>query len=100
MRRGSRSRNQDCALFSSPASGATPFACGTLVPGEPLFMRFFVTDGAGELNLGWGSWPAGLSGLSIYHQVAVRDMAAICGFSLSNALQSDVPERPLGRVIR
>ena len=54
-------------------------------------MRVFGTNGAGELNLAWSSWPAGLSGVSLFHQVAIRDMTAICEVALSNALQGDVP---------
>ncbi|HZM00584.1 MAG TPA: VCBS repeat-containing protein [Planctomycetota bacterium] len=78
-------------LFLSPSSAFAPFACGTLVPGSPLFSRPFVTDAAGSVSLAWGSWPAGLSGLSLFHQFAVRDVAAVCGTALSNALQADVP---------
>ncbi|MGQ0551685.1 MAG: TolB family protein [Planctomycetota bacterium] len=75
------------ALTSTP----TPFKCGTLVPVPIAASLFLFTDASGAILLGWSSWPAGLSGLSLYFQYAIQDAAAVCGVSLSNALRADVP---------
>jgi len=75
------------ALSSTPS----PFKCGTLVP-VPLLTSFALATGpSGAIPLGWASWPAGLSGLSLYFQYAIQDAGAICGAALSNALRADVP---------
>ena len=50
-----------------------------------------VTNGAGAVPLAWGSWPSGLSGLSLWFQYAIADGAAVCGTALSNAVRADVP---------
>jgi len=39
----------------------------------------------------WTSWPSGLSGLSLFLQSALPDVAAVKGVALSNALRADVP---------
>ena len=80
-----------CSLFISLSSTPTGFKCGTLVPVPVVFQIPLVTTGAGTLPLGWGSWPAGLSGASLYFQYAIADGAAVCGVSLSNAMRADVP---------
>ena len=75
------------ALDSTPA----PFKCGTLVPAPVLTSFVVITSPIGEVLLGWSSWPAGLSGLSLYFQYGIQDAAAVCGVALSNALRADVP---------
>jgi len=75
------------ALDSTPA----PFKCGTLVPAPVVTSFVVVTNPIGEVLLGWSSWPAGLSGLSLYFQYGIQDAAAVCGVALSNALRADVP---------
>jgi len=45
----------------------------------------------GAINLAWGAWPAGRSGLDLTLQAAILDGAAVCGVSLSNALRGSVP---------
>ena len=80
-----------CALFISLASTPAPFACGTLIPIPIVFQLNLFTNGAGNLNLNWPSWPAGLSGASVYFQYAIADGAAVCGVSISNGVRGDVP---------
>jgi hypothetical protein len=80
-----------CALFVSLSSAPAPFKCGTLVPVPVTLQLSLVTNGGGALPLGWASWPAGLSGATLYFQYAIADGAAVCGTSLSNALQGVVP---------
>ena len=78
-------------LFTSLASTPAPFKGGTLVP-VPVLLSFPVaTNPAGQLPLAWSSWPAGLSGASLYLQYAIADAAGPFGVSLSNALRADVP---------
>jgi len=83
--------NRPAMLFVSAASTPVPFKCGTLVPMPSLLQLPLMTDGFGAISLSWSSWPGGLSGLSLYFQYAIKDPAAICGTSLSNALRGDVP---------
>ena len=78
-------------LFGSLASAPAGFKCGTLVPVPAMLQLQLFTNGAGSIPLGWASWPAGLSGNSLYLQYAIPDAAAVCGVSLSNALRADVP---------
>ena len=78
-------------LLVSLANTPTPFKCGTLVTVPILFQLALPTSAAGQLNLGWGSWPGGLSGASVYFQCAVGDAGAPCGAAISNALRGDVP---------
>ena len=80
-----------CSLFISLASTPAPFKCGTLVPVPIAFQFMLFTNGSGNLNLAWPSWPNGLSGASVYFQHAIADGAAICGVSISNAVRGDVP---------
>ena len=79
------------SLFLSLASTPTPFKCGTLVPVPIAFQFLLFTNGSGAIPLAWGSWPAGLSGASVYFQYAIADGAAICSTSISNAVRGDVP---------
>ncbi|HZJ70720.1 MAG TPA: hypothetical protein VFF36_07280, partial [Planctomycetota bacterium] len=78
-------------LFISAASTPLPFKCGTLVPVPALVQIPLLTNISGAISLGWSSWPAGLSGFSLYFQYAIKDVVAVCGVSLSNALRADVP---------
>jgi PKD repeat protein len=78
-------------LFASVSSTPSPFKCGTLVPVPALTSVSVQIHVDGKFALGWPSWPAGLSGQSIYLQYAVQDATAVCGASLSNALRGDVP---------
>jgi hypothetical protein len=78
-------------LMVSLASTPTPFKCGTLVPVPVAFQLFRFTLASGQYSVGWSSWPASLSGASLYFQWAVADAAAPCGVALSNALRADVP---------
>ena len=68
-------------------AGASTLAASRQV----LFQLTLPTNGAGQLSLAWSSWPGGLSGASLYFQVAVADAGAPCGAALSNALRADVP---------
>jgi len=78
-------------LFVALSGTPSPFKCGTLVP-VPFVTSFtLATSPSGAIPLGWASWPAGLSGLSLYFQYAIQDAGAICGAALSNALRADVP---------
>jgi hypothetical protein len=45
----------------------------------------------GDILLPWTAWPSGLSGVSLYFQYAIQDVAAVKGVALSNALGADVP---------
>ena len=78
-------------LFASVGSTPLPLKCGTLVPTPALLQLPLVTDAFGQIPLAWSSWPAGLSGLSLYFQYAIQDATAVCGVALSNALRADVP---------
>ncbi|HZL99350.1 MAG TPA: VCBS repeat-containing protein [Planctomycetota bacterium] len=80
-----------CALFVSISSAPAPFKCGTLVPVPVALQLTLATNGAGGLPLAWASWPAGLTGASLWFQYAIADGAAVCGTALSNALRADVP---------
>jgi hypothetical protein len=78
-------------LFIAVASTPTPFKCGTLVPLPAAASLFLATSAAGSAVLAWTTWPAGLSGLSLYLQYAIHDGDAVCGVALSNALRADLP---------
>jgi hypothetical protein len=78
-------------MFVSVASTPTPFKGGTLVPLPPLLTLALPTDSLGSVLLPWASWPSGLSGLSLFFQYAIQDVAAVKGVALSNALGADVP---------
>jgi hypothetical protein len=79
------------ALFVAAASTPTPFKGGTLIPVPPVLTLVLATNPAGGSLLPWTCWPAGLSGASLYFQYAIKDIAAVNGISLSNALRADVP---------
>ena len=78
-------------LFIAFTSTPIGFHCGTLAAAPVGSQLVVTTSGAGANTLSWGSWPGGLSGLTLYWQYAVQDAAAVCGVALSNALRSDVP---------
>jgi len=78
-------------LFTSLSSSPANFKCGTLVPVPVLLQLALVTNGTGSIPLAWTSWPAALSGTSLYLQYAIMDGAAVCGVSISNALRADAP---------
>jgi trimeric autotransporter adhesin len=78
-------------LYLALAGTPSPFQCGTLVPVPVLASLPLDTSPAGEVALGWSSWPAGLSGLQLFFQCAIQDAAAPCGVALSHALRADVP---------
>ncbi len=78
-------------LVIALAGNPTPFKCGTLVPVPVLTSFVLATSPGGGLPLGWAAWPAGLSGLAVHFQFGVKDAAAVCGVSLSNAVRGDVP---------
>ncbi len=79
-------------LFTSLSSTPTPFKGGTLLP-VPIALQLTLSTGGspGSIPLGWSSWPAGLSGASLYFQYAIADALAVQGVALSNALRADVP---------
>ena len=79
------------SLFLSLSSTPTPFKCGTLLTVPIAFQFLLFTNGSGAIPLSWPSWPAGLSGASVYFQYAIADGAAVCSTSLSNAVRGDVP---------
>ena len=78
-------------LFISGTSTPTSFKGGTLLPVPVLQALPLATDSAGSILLPWTSWPAGLSGLSLFFQCAIKDSAAVKGVALTNALRADVP---------
>ncbi len=87
------------ALFVALDNGAaTPvaFKGGTLkafpwIGVDPIFLT---TNGSGETNIPWASWPAGVpAGTEILFQYAIQDGGAahISGVALSNALLATTP---------
>ena len=62
-------------FVSLNTSTPTPFKCGTLAPVPVLTSLPLLTNGAGQINLGWANWPAALSGSSLYFQYAIQDGA-------------------------
>jgi choice-of-anchor C domain-containing protein len=78
-------------LFIALGSSPVPFKGGTLVPVPTLATLPLATSPAGGLTLPWLSWPAGLSGLDLYFQYGIKDVAAVHDVALSNAVRGDVP---------
>jgi choice-of-anchor C domain-containing protein len=78
-------------LFVALASVPVPFKGGTLLPVPTLLTLPLVTSPVGGIPLGWGAWPAGLSGSSLWFQYGVQDAGAPVGVALSNGLRADVP---------
>jgi hypothetical protein len=79
------------ALFISAANTPTPFKGGTLLTVPVLLTLPLPTDPMGDILLPWTAWPPGLSGVSLYFQFGIKDLAAVKGVALSNALGADVP---------
>ena len=79
------------ALYMSTSSTPTPFKGGKLLPVPVLQTLILSTHSQGEIPLAWSAWPAGLSGVNLYFQFAVEDVAAMKGVALSNALGAFVP---------
>ena len=79
------------ALFTSIGSAPVPFKGGTLAASPPALTLTLVTSQVGSIALNFSHWPAGLSGLELYFQYAIKDGAAVQGVALSNALEADIP---------
>jgi hypothetical protein len=79
------------ALFISAANTPTPFKGGILLTVPVLLTLPLTTDSMGDILLPWTAWPSGLSGVSLYFQFGIQDVAAVKGVALSNALGADVP---------
>jgi hypothetical protein len=77
-------------LFLSVGSAPAAFKCGTLAAFPPSALVPLTTSGTGGLALGWSSWGIDLPGIPLVFQIAVADLGAPCGVSLSNALQPNV----------
>jgi hypothetical protein len=78
-------------LFISLSSSPVPFKGGQLCAFPFVLTVAAATNGSGDLVLGWPSWPAGLSGQSLFFQYGISDGAAVANIALSNCLQGDVP---------
>lgn len=78
-------------MFIGLSAAPTPFKGGMLVPVPALLKVSVTTSPIGTVPLAWAAWPSGLSGLSLYFQYAVKDLAAVHGVSLSHAVRGDVP---------
>jgi FG-GAP repeat len=79
-------------LLISLSSTPIPAYCGIVVPVPTISVLSFVTPPAGGgIPLLWPSWPAGLSGQSLYFQWLIADAAASCTVAFSNAVRGDVP---------
>ena len=78
-------------LFVATSSSPASFKCGTLVPVPVLSAVVGRTDGSGAILLAWSSWPPGVTGIELFFQYAVQDVAAPCGVALSNALKAKLP---------
>src|SRR6185436_13944106 len=78
-------------LFVALGGSPTPFKGGLLVPVPPLVVLALQTSAAGSSTLAWAHWPAGVSGLSVSFQWAIKDVGAPAGVALSNALLGHVP---------
>jgi len=79
-------------LFVALASTPAPFKGGTLVPVPPLLQISLATAGnPGSIVVPWASWPSGLSGVELYFQFGIADVAAPAGLALSNAVRADLP---------
>jgi hypothetical protein len=70
---------------------AVPFKGGTMMP-VPLVLLPLATDAAGEVQLPWASWPAGVpSGTQFLVQVWVTDSGGPKGYAASQALKATTP---------
>ena len=89
---------QTGALFVSFNPGPLPAPAfgGFLMAGLPWAFDpplFIPTNGLGEVNLPWASWPPGLpSGFEIYYHYALEDAGVVpFGIALTNGLKSTAP---------
>lgn len=74
-------------MFFSLVSVDVPFKGGTLQAYPPI-AEFLITLGPTGISQPWTSWTNVLpAGLDMYFQVAVKDVAAIKGVSLTNLLR-------------
>ena len=73
-------------LWASVGSTPVPFKGGTLCAFPFLISVSLVTGADGTLTLPF-LWPAGLTGVPVYFQVAVSDTGAVNKVALSNALR-------------
>jgi hypothetical protein len=76
-----------CAVFVGATEVNVPFYFGTLVP-APTIIRFFFTDGSGELSLPFvipGSVPVGFP---LFVQGWFEDAGAPAGYSASNGVKA------------
>lgn len=80
-----------CILFVSLSSSPVAFKGGLLCAFPFAITLPLATNGSGALSLPWASWPAGLSGASLFFQYGISDAAAVAGVSLSNCVRGDVP---------
>ena len=78
-------------LFISLVEGAAAFKGGVLVTIPLLALVPVASNGSGELQLAWPSWPAVPSGTTIVFQAGFSDAAAIKGVSLTNGLRALTP---------
>jgi hypothetical protein len=78
-------------FFVSTSSAPTPFKGGTLLTVPIVLSLALPVDFGGGSTVAWSSWPAGLSGTTLYFQFAVKDAGAPKGVSLSNAMKASVP---------
>jgi hypothetical protein len=72
------------------SGGNFPFKGGTLVPVPLLINGPLPTGGAGQLVLA-GNWPGAPTGVALYLQFIIQDIAAVQKFALSNALKATMP---------
>jgi hypothetical protein len=78
-------------LVVAPTGAPTPCKGGKLVPAPVAFAFSLSTDAAGSIVLPWTSWPAALSGSTLYFQYAIVDPAAVLGVALSGAVKASTP---------
>ena len=74
-------------LFFSLIQVGVPFKGGVLQAYPPL-AEYILTLGPAGLSLPWASWGGALPpGVDMYFQIAVKDVAAVKGVSLTNLLR-------------
>lgn len=82
------SANAPCALFAATSIGGKPFKGGVLVAEPVAGIFFLLTDASGAFSLNW-VFPAGVPvGTLFCFQVAIEDVGAIKGVSLSNGVSA------------
>ena len=84
--------NSLCGLFIGLGTSPIPFLGGTLLTNPFAGPIFLFTSPGGTLDLPFGSWPTGLpAGFKFWLQIAVEDVAAFGGASISNCLEVTIP---------